>query len=87
VIVNKRVRNRILRKRINLRIEHVKHSKCRDDFLTRVKKNDALLKEAKAKGTKVVIKRSPPQPRGSRHVSTAHNAPVTLSPIPYELLV
>lgn len=33
VIVNKRVRGRILPKRINVRIEHVKHSKCRQDFL------------------------------------------------------
>jgi large subunit ribosomal protein L21e len=33
VVVNKQVRGRILKKRINLRIEHVNHSKCRQDFL------------------------------------------------------
>merc|ERR1711907_377903 len=32
VVVNKQLGNRIIPKRINLRIEHVKHSKCRDDF-------------------------------------------------------
>ncbi|XP_026686352.1 phosphoribosylformylglycinamidine synthase [Diaphorina citri] len=39
VIVNKRVRTRIIPKRINVRIEHIKHSKCREDFLKRVKEN------------------------------------------------
>ena len=52
VIMNKKVGNRIIEKRVNLRIEHVKHSKCRDDFLKRVKQNAELKKEAKAKGGK-----------------------------------
>merc|ERR1712087_522984 len=34
VIVNKRVRGRIIGKRISIRVEHVKHSTCRTDFLT-----------------------------------------------------
>ena len=42
VIVNKKVRGRYIEKRINLRIEHVKHSKCREDFLNRVKNNAKL---------------------------------------------
>ena len=40
VIVNKRVRGDIMAKRINVRVEHVKPSKCRDDFLRRVKENN-----------------------------------------------
>merc|ERR1719220_3053933 len=36
VIVNKRVRGDILPKRINLRVEHVKHSKSRLGFINRV---------------------------------------------------
>merc|ERR1712170_189725 len=36
VIVNKRVKGRILPKKINVRIEHVKHSECRKEFLRRV---------------------------------------------------
>jgi hypothetical protein len=39
-----------MEKRVNLRVEHVKHSKCRDDFLNRVKSNAAAKKEAKASG-------------------------------------
>ncbi|TRY73216.1 hypothetical protein TCAL_01951 [Tigriopus californicus] len=41
IIVNKRVKGRILPKRISIRIEHVTHSKCRTDFLKRVKANEA----------------------------------------------
>ena len=39
-----------MEKRVNLRVEHVKHSACRQEFLDRVKRNAALKKEAKAKG-------------------------------------
>merc|ERR1711879_219413 len=50
VIVNKRVGGRILPKRVSVRIEHIKHSTCRQDFLDRVKVNEKLKKEAKAAG-------------------------------------
>jgi len=53
VIVNKQVRNRIIEKRINVRIEHVKHSNSRLDFLNRVKRLEILKKEAKEKGVKL----------------------------------
>ena len=33
VIVNKQLRGKIIPKRINVRIEHIHHSRCRDDFL------------------------------------------------------
>ncbi|ERE76441.1 60S ribosomal protein L21-like protein [Cricetulus griseus] len=51
IIVNKQVKGKILAKRINVRIEHIKHSKSRDSFLKRVKENDQKKKEAKEKGT------------------------------------
>ena len=44
------VGNRYMEKRVNLRVEHVKHSKCRDDFLNRVKANAAAKTAAKAAG-------------------------------------
>lgn len=53
VIVNKQVRNRIVEKRVNLRIEHVKHSNSRLDFLKRAKRNEDLKREAKEKGVKL----------------------------------
>lgn len=72
--------------RINVRIEHINHSKCRQDFLTRVKANEQLKKEAKEKGVPVVVKRQPQQPRTAHHVSTENNEPVFLAPIPYEFI-
>nr|CAG4641305.1 EOG090X0GT4 [Eulimnadia texana] len=86
VIVNKQVRGRIIPKRINLRVEHVKHSKCREDFLVRVKENERLKKEAKTQGQRVVLKRQPKQPRPAHTVSTKDNEPVFLAPIPYEFV-
>ncbi|KAL1137926.1 hypothetical protein AAG570_009621 [Ranatra chinensis] len=85
VIVNKRVRGKILPKRINIRIEHVNHSKCRDDFIKRVKENERLRKEAKAKGVYVSLKRQPAQPRAA-HIVRCKEEPVTLAPIPYEFI-
>ncbi|KAF9971744.1 60S ribosomal protein L21A [Actinomortierella ambigua] len=87
VIINKRVGNRYMEKRVNLRIEHIKHSKCRDDFLRRVKENTALKQQAKKDGVKLNLKREPVLPREARFVSQKHNAPETLQPIPYETLI
>ncbi|KAI8915795.1 ribosomal protein L21e-domain-containing protein [Gorgonomyces haynaldii] len=87
VIVHKIVRSRYVEKRVNVRIEHVKHSNCRLDFLNRVKRNAAAKKEAKEKGETINLKRQPAQPREARTVSTANNAPITFAPVPYEALV
>ncbi|XP_068701783.1 large ribosomal subunit protein eL21-like [Montipora foliosa] len=88
VIVNKQVKGRILAKRINLRIEHVRHSKCRDDFIRRVHENEQKKKEAKEKGLRrVPLKRQPAQPRPAHFVRTKRNVPELLEPIPYEFVV
>jgi hypothetical protein len=52
VIVYKRVGNRYMEKRVNIRVEHVKHSKCRQEFLDRVKENARKRKEATKAGGK-----------------------------------
>jgi large subunit ribosomal protein L21e len=57
VEITKTVGNRQLRKRIHARVEHVRRSRCNEDFLRRVKINDALKHEAKQKGEKVSVKR------------------------------
>ncbi|ORY93809.1 60S ribosomal protein L21-A [Syncephalastrum racemosum] len=87
VLINKRVGNRYIEKRVNVRIEHVKHSKCRQEFLDRVKANAEKKKQAKASGEKVNLKRIPVQPRDARFVSTENNVPQTIQPIPYETLL
>ena len=53
VCVNKQVRNRIIEKRINVRIEHVKHSNSRLDFLNRLKRIELLKKDAKEKNIRL----------------------------------
>ncbi|XP_058806180.1 large ribosomal subunit protein eL21-like [Phymastichus coffea] len=85
VIVNKRVRGHIIAKRINVRIEHVNHSKCREDFLTRVKENEKLRKEAKENRVQVSLKRQPAQPNLA-HVVSGKDKPRLLAPIPYEFI-
>merc|ERR1712062_180915 len=82
VIVNKRVRGKILAKRINLRVEHIRHSGCRMDFLRRVKENDVKKAEAKATGkkTETSLKRQPEKPRPGHFVSTKYNKPEFLTP-------
>jgi large subunit ribosomal protein L21e len=86
VIVHKVVGSRYMEKRVNIRVEHVKHSKCRLEFLERVKRNRELKQQAKADGTVFVAKRIPQQPRGSRVVSFEQGV-TTIQPVPYEALV
>lgn len=87
IVVNKRVKGRILPKRISVRIEHVKHSKCRLEFLDRVKNNEIKKKEAKAAGKPAPeCKRIAKQPQEGHVVSTKNNDPVFLAPIPYEFV-
>ncbi len=50
VLVHKNVGNRYLEKRVNVRVEHIKHSKCRQEFLDRVVANAQKKKEAKEAG-------------------------------------
>lgn len=85
VIVNKRVREKIIPKRINVRIEHVTHSKCREDFLRRVRENEKKRLEAKQKGIQVNLKRQPQGPRPA-HVVKVKQDPILLVPIPYEFI-
>merc|ERR1712217_251579 len=85
VRVNKVGRGKILAKMMNVRIEHIKPSNCRKEFLDRVKSNEEKKKECKEKGIKVVTKRIPAQPRKAHFVSTKHVKPLFLTPIPYEI--
>ena len=68
VIVNKQVKHRFLEKRIHVRIEHLRKSSCRDEFLARVKSNDKLKQEANKAGKKISTKRKPVEPRSAHTV-------------------
>ena len=70
VVINKRVRHRIMPKRIYVRHEHLRKSRCRDAFLRRIKRDLEKKQEAKKEGKIISTKRVPPQPR------TAHTVKV-----------
>ncbi|GAB1195883.1 ribosomal protein L21e-domain-containing protein [Aspergillus pseudonomiae] len=82
VLLYKVVRNRYLEKRVNIRIEHVKHSRSREDFIKRVKENAEKKKQAKEQGVHLHLKRQPVGPREAHVVEAA--APETITPIPYD---
>ncbi|CAG9462620.1 unnamed protein product [Pedinophyceae sp. YPF-701] len=87
VEINKTVGNRILRKRIHVRVEHVKPSRCREGFLIRRAENDKKKQEAKAAGKTVDMKslrRKPAEPKGAFSVSNVSLQTVT--PVPYDIL-
>lgn len=69
VEVNKLLRGKILKKRIHVRIEHVRPSNCRKEYLKRVKEN-LEHKQAVRAGTaeRKSLKRQPGQPRAGYHV-------------------
>merc|ERR1719186_240296 len=76
----------IINKRVKHRIEHVKPSKCQEDFFKRVAECQKLKEEAKAKGVRVSLKRKPKAPNGKHFVNISQNKPVVLEPIPYEFV-
>ncbi|KAI0978389.1 hypothetical protein GJ496_008974 [Pomphorhynchus laevis] len=83
VLVSKRVRNRIIEKRIYIRIEHVKPSRCREEFVKRCKLNI----EHKKNKQFSKLKRKPQGPKEAMYVRTKGKVPELLQPLPYELIV
>ena len=83
VEVNKQVRNRIIKKRIHVKVEHVLPSKCRKQHLDRVQQNDAIKAEKRAE--KVCLKRLPAQPRAA-HTVVPTKPIKTVFVLPYEIL-
>jgi large subunit ribosomal protein L21e len=68
VIMYKKVGNRYLEKRINVRLEHINHSRSREEFINRVKSNAQRRKDAKSNGETVQLKRLPQGPRDAHTV-------------------
>lgn len=68
VILTRQVKSRIVEKRIHLRVEHVRKSRCQEDFLKRVKENDVKKAEAKKAGKRISTKRVLPGPNPARNV-------------------
>lgn len=87
VILYRQVGNRYIEKRINVRIEHVRHSRSRDEFLHRVKDNAAKNRKAKEEGIVLHLKRQPAMPREARTVNAKDNKPESIAPIAYETTI
>ena len=69
VIVNKQVRNRIIPKRIHVRVEHLKLSTSRPGFLNRIRENDKKKTEANKKKERISTKRVVAQPAGEVNIA------------------
>lgn len=79
-----KVGNRIIKKRIHVRIEHVLPSRCTEEFRLRKQNNDKLKAEAKACGKRISTKRQPAGPKPGFMVEGTTLETVT--PIPYDVV-
>ena len=86
VVMNKQVGNRILAKRIHVRVEHVSKSASRQSFLERSAKNDKIKSEAAKRGEKIVTKRQPKGPVPAHFVKTKGVEQEYLQPIPFSFI-
>ena len=89
VRVNKLVNGRILEKRIHVRIEHIRKSKCQKEIIARVKANEAAKKAAREGGEKVDLKRHAKKPREA-YLLTAPGGDgeiTTIQPMPFSDLI
>lgn len=87
--VNKYVNGRIIEKRIHVRVEHVRKSKCQQEIIRRKKENEAAKEEARKTGVKVDLKRSPKLPKEGYYLKAAGDDGVitTIQPLPFSDLV
>eukprot|EP00930_Biecheleria_cincta_P080288 TRINITY_DN6846_c0_g1_i1.p1 TRINITY_DN6846_c0_g1~~TRINITY_DN6846_c0_g1_i1.p1 ORF type:complete len:111 (-),score=20.26 TRINITY_DN6846_c0_g1_i1:58-390(-) len=83
VEMTKIVGNRQLRKRIHVRIEHVRKSRCNEAFLRRIKENDQKKQDAKLQGTSIVCKREPEGPKPMKTVTAGEDDVEVLAPLPF----
>jgi large subunit ribosomal protein L21e len=90
VRVNKLVNGRIIEKRIHVRIEHVRKSKCQAEIIARKKANEVAKLEAKKTGVKVNLKRTPKLPKEAYFLAApgGEGAEITtIQPLPFSDLV
>merc|ERR1712187_1058721 len=83
VEMTKVVGNRQLRKRIHVRCEHVRKSRCNESFLKRVKENDQKKRDAKLEGKTVNCKREPEGPKPMKIVKAKEDDVEVLAPLPF----
>lgn len=82
----------MIKKRVNIRVEHIRQSKCRLDFLKRVQGNDKVKRDAKAKGERLpieAIKRFPLGPKAGFVVKadSGPKLPTVVTPQPFDEMI
>merc|ERR1712183_1227407 len=88
VRVNKAVNGRIIEKRIHVRIEHIRHSKCQKEILQRKIDNEKAKAEAAKTGVKVNLKRTPNLPKAGYFLQSPDETEITtIQPLPFSDLV
>jgi len=89
VRVNKYVNGRIIEKRIHVRIEHIRLSKCQKEIIERKKANEAAKAKARETGEKVNLKRSPGAPKEAYYLAApgGDGQVTTIQPLPFSDLV
>ena len=90
VRVNKLVNGRILEKRIHVRIEHVRKSKCQKEILERKVQNEAAKDLARSTGVQVNLKRTPVLPKAAYFLLAPGGegtALTTIQPLPFSDLL
>merc|ERR1712032_196740 len=83
VEVNKIIGNRQLRKRLHVRLEHLRQSRCNEAFLKRVKENDVKKRDAKLEGKTISVKRQPEGPKPMKIVKAKEEEIEVLAPLPF----
>lgn len=79
VLLSRRAGNRFVEKRVVVRVEHVRPSRCNEAFLARRAENDRARAEAAQRGESPGPQRRAPQgPRRAFLVSTENNEPVEI---------
>jgi large subunit ribosomal protein L21e len=77
---------RYIKKRLHVRVEHVKPSHCHDEFLRRVQENDEKKHAAKVAGLPAPItKRIPKGPR-TEGIMLTNVSMETITAVPYDIL-
>ncbi|KFO24624.1 60S ribosomal protein L21 [Fukomys damarensis] len=81
-----KMKGKIFAKRMNVQIEHIKHSKSRDNFLKHIKERDLKKKGSKEKGVQVQLKHLPVQPGEAHFVRKTGKESELLEPAPYKFI-
>ncbi|KAJ1448220.1 ribosomal protein L21e-domain-containing protein [Pelagophyceae sp. CCMP2097] len=87
VRLGKQINGRIINKHLNIRLEHILPSKCKNELITRVRANEAQKKACKADGAEQVsLKRLPKQPH-TGFLLQVENTPTTIMPVAFSDLL